>query len=74
MRSRVSTPILRVLETHLTNVLHEEDLYVFAMLCVIFGLSLLDRTNISIIYIAGANKDLQLNKGRVPSVVVQRLV
>ena len=31
------------------------------MLCFIFGLSLLDRTNISSAYIAGLAKDLQLN-------------
>ncbi|CAH0043361.1 unnamed protein product [Clonostachys solani] len=39
------------------------DLRVFPMLCVIFGLSLLDRTNISLAYIAGLSKDLQLQIG-----------
>ncbi|KAF2129232.1 retrograde regulation protein 2 [Dothidotthia symphoricarpi CBS 119687] len=33
------------------------------MLCIIFGLSLLDRTNISSAYIAGLAKDLQLSVG-----------
>lgn len=33
------------------------------MLCIIFGLSLLDRTNISSAYIAGLGPDLQLNVG-----------
>ncbi|KAF2010179.1 retrograde regulation protein 2 [Aaosphaeria arxii CBS 175.79] len=39
------------------------DLRVFPMLCFIFGLSLLDRTNISSAYIAGLAKDLQLAVG-----------
>lgn len=30
------------------------------MLCLVFGLSLLDRTNISAAYIAGLGKDLKL--------------
>jgi nitrate/nitrite transporter NarK len=33
------------------------------MLCVVFGLSLLDRSNISAAYIAGMRKDLQLAVG-----------
>lgn len=39
------------------------DLYVFPMLCVVFGMSLLDRTNISAAYIAGAGTDLGLTQG-----------
>ena len=33
------------------------------MLCIVFGLSLLDRTNISAAYIAGLAKDLRLDIG-----------
>jgi hypothetical protein len=33
------------------------------MLCVVFGLSLLDRTNISAAYIAGMAEDLELAVG-----------
>jgi hypothetical protein len=33
---------------------------VFPMLCFVFGLSLLDRTNISSAYIAGLSVDLRL--------------
>ena len=33
------------------------------MLCVVFGLSLLDRTNISAAYIAGMAVDLELTVG-----------
>lgn len=33
------------------------------MLCVVFGLSLLDRTNISAAYIAGMSADLELTVG-----------
>lgn len=33
------------------------------MLCVVFGLSLLDRSNISAAYIAGMAKDLELTVG-----------
>lgn len=33
------------------------------MLCVVFGLSLLDRTNISAAYIAGMSTDLELTVG-----------
>jgi hypothetical protein len=36
------------------------DLRVFPMLCFVFGLSLLDRTNISSAYIAGLSVDLKL--------------
>lgn len=36
------------------------DLYIFPMLCLVFALSLLDRTNISAAYIAGAGVDLGL--------------
>ncbi|QDS73142.1 hypothetical protein FKW77_001768 [Venturia effusa] len=39
------------------------DLHVFPMLCIIFGLSLLDRTNISAAYIAGAGEDIGLAEG-----------
>jgi hypothetical protein len=39
------------------------DWRVFPMLCILFGLSLLDRTNISSSYIAGLDKDLKLNVG-----------
>lgn len=39
------------------------DWRVFPMLCVVFGLSLLDRTNISAAYIAGLAKDLRLDIG-----------
>jgi hypothetical protein len=36
------------------------DVRVFPMLCFVFGLSLLDRTNISSAYIAGLSVDLRL--------------
>ena len=36
---------------------------VFPMLCFVFGLSLLDRTNISAAYIAGLAEDLRLDIG-----------
>ena len=39
------------------------DWRVFPMLCVVFGLSLLDRTNISAAYIAGMSTDLELTVG-----------
>ncbi|PIG84673.1 pantothenate transporter [Aspergillus arachidicola] len=39
------------------------DWRVFPMLCTIFGLSLLDRTNISSAYIAGLGTDIQLSQG-----------
>lgn len=39
------------------------DLHIFPMLCVVFGMSLLDRTNISAAYIAGAGEDLGLTQG-----------
>ncbi|EXJ63060.1 hypothetical protein A1O7_03505 [Cladophialophora yegresii CBS 114405] len=39
------------------------DWRVFPMLCVVFGLSLLDRTNISAAYIAGMAVDLELTVG-----------
>ncbi|KAE8367026.1 major facilitator superfamily domain-containing protein [Aspergillus caelatus] len=39
------------------------DWRVFPMLCTIFGLSLLDRTNISSAYIAGLGADIQLSQG-----------
>ncbi|KAK5091318.1 hypothetical protein LTS08_005084 [Lithohypha guttulata] len=39
------------------------DFRVFPMLCIVFGLSLLDRTNISAAYIAGLATDLQLQIG-----------
>ena len=46
------------------------DLRVFPMLCVVFGLSLLDRTNISAAYIAGLAKDLELAVGSRYSVAL----
>lgn len=39
------------------------DLRVFPMLCIIFGLSLLDRANMPFAYIAGMEDDLQLGVG-----------
>lgn len=39
------------------------DFRVFPMLCLVFGLSLLDRTNISAAYIAGLARDLRLDIG-----------
>lgn len=39
------------------------DLHIFPMLCFVFALSLLDRTNISSAYIAGLEEDLGLNIG-----------
>lgn len=39
------------------------DFRVFPMLCIVFGLSLLDRTNISTAYIAGLAEDLDLDVG-----------
>jgi hypothetical protein len=39
------------------------DLRVFPFLCFVFGLSLLDRTNISAAYIAGLAADLDLAVG-----------
>ncbi|KAF2018172.1 MFS general substrate transporter [Aaosphaeria arxii CBS 175.79] len=39
------------------------DFRVFPMLCFVFGLSLLDRTNISAAYIAGLAEDLRLDIG-----------
>ncbi|KIX10367.1 uncharacterized protein Z518_01449 [Rhinocladiella mackenziei CBS 650.93] len=39
------------------------DWRVFPMLCIVFGLSLLDRTNISAAYIAGMAEDLELAVG-----------
>lgn len=46
------------------------DFRVFPMLCIVFGLSLLDRTNISAAYIAGLAKDLKLNIGARYSVAL----
>ena len=39
------------------------DFRVFPMLCIVFGLSLLDRTNISAAYIVGLAADLDLAVG-----------
>lgn len=39
------------------------DWRVFPMLCIVFGLSLLDRTNISSAYIAGLSTDVGLTQG-----------
>ncbi|CAO2655022.1 Nn.00g117550.m01.CDS01 [Neocucurbitaria sp. VM-36] len=41
-------------------IVKKADWRVFPMLCFVFGLSLLDRTNISAAYIAGLSVDLQL--------------
>jgi hypothetical protein len=41
------------------------DWHLFPMLCLVFGMSLLDRTNISAAYIAGAGKELKLAQGYV---------
>lgn len=48
-----------------TNKTHRRkaDWRVFPMLCTVFGLSLLDRTNISSAYIAGLALDLRLDIG-----------
>jgi hypothetical protein len=40
------------------------DFRILPMLCVVFGLSLLDRANISAAYIAGMGKDLELVTGK----------
>lgn len=44
-------------------VVKKADWRVFPMLCFVFGLSLLDRTNISSAYIAGLEEDLRLDIG-----------
>jgi hypothetical protein len=49
----------------LTKNRRKVDLRVFPMLCLIFGFSLLDRTNISAGYIAGMAEDLELATGLV---------
>lgn len=46
------------------------DFRVFPMLCLVFGLSLLDRTNISAAYIAGLAADLRLDIGTRYSVAL----
>ena len=53
------------LHEDITNVYRSKkaDLRVFPMLCVVFGLSLLDRTNISTAYIAGMGRSLDLAVG-----------
>jgi hypothetical protein len=43
------------------------DLRVFPMLFTLFGVSVLDRTNISAAYIAGMNEDIALAEGYVQS-------
>ncbi|KAH6614012.1 major facilitator superfamily domain-containing protein [Boeremia exigua] len=45
-------------------IVKKADWRVFPMLCIVFGLSLLDRTNISAAYIAGLARDLQLTGQR----------
>jgi hypothetical protein len=45
-------------------IVKKADWRVFPMLCVVFGLSLLDRTNISAAYIAGLAQDLRLTGQR----------
>ncbi|KAK7188036.1 hypothetical protein DPSP01_011921 [Paraphaeosphaeria sporulosa] len=39
------------------------DRRIFPMLCIVFGLSLIDRTNISAAYVAGLGRDLHLDVG-----------
>jgi len=46
------------------------DFRVFPMMCIVFGLSLLDRTNISAAYIAGLAKDIKLAVGSRYSVAL----
>lgn len=46
------------------------DLRFFPMLCIVFGLSLLDRSNISAAYIAGLGEDLDLETGARYSVAL----
>lgn len=45
-------------------IVKKADWRVFPMLCIVFGLSLLDRTNISAAYIAGLGTDLRLTGQR----------
>lgn len=45
-------------------IVKKADWRVFPMLCIVFGLSLLDRTNISAAYIAGLAQDLRLTGQR----------
>lgn len=45
-------------------IVKKADWRVFPMLCLVFGLSLLDRTNISAAYIAGLAQDLRLTGQR----------
>ena len=45
-------------------IVRKADWRVFPMLCIVFGLSLLDRTNISSAYIAGLAQDLRLTGQR----------
>lgn len=58
-----------VLTAVLTRLRRKIDNHVFPMLCIIFGFSLLDRTNISAAYIAGMSEDLELTIGYVFSTV-----
>ncbi|KAF1964120.1 hypothetical protein BU23DRAFT_633877 [Bimuria novae-zelandiae CBS 107.79] len=51
----------RILHTDLVR--RKADLRIFPMFCIISGLSLLDRTNISGAYITGLERDLKLNVG-----------
>ncbi|PPJ59811.1 hypothetical protein CBER1_04326 [Cercospora berteroae] len=46
------------------KVVKKVDFRLFPMLCVVFGLSLLDRANISAAFIAGMNIDLELTGAR----------
>lgn len=46
------------------------DLRIFPMLCLVFALSLLDRTNVSSAYIAGLEEDLGLETGSRYSIVL----
>lgn len=45
-------------------IVKKADWRVFPMLCIVFGLSLLDRTNISAAFIAGLSTDLKLTGQR----------
>lgn len=45
-------------------IVKKADWRIFPMLCIVFGLSLLDRTNISAAYIAGLGANLRLTGQR----------
>ena len=56
-------PIHITITTSNTPTSRRIDLHIFPMLCIVFALSLLDRTNISSAYIAGLEEDLGLDIG-----------